>query len=94
MILVYFQVFLDNKLDGGCLPLLTETQLTSGLGMKLGPALKLLTALRRKLGPDAGLGCSHCSHCHHHRGGLDEPPPPSSSEHTLPSSSSLGDNGN
>jgi len=63
----YEQVFLDNKLDGGCLPLLTENHLTSGLGMKLGPALKLLTALRRKLGPDAGPGCNHCAHCHAHR---------------------------
>ena len=67
--LLFFQVFLDNKLDGGCLPLLTETHLTSGLGMKLGPALKLITALRRKLGPEAGPGCSHCAHCHAHKQG-------------------------
>ena len=40
------QVFRDNKIDGGCLPLLTESHLTTGLGLKLGPALKLLTALR------------------------------------------------
>lgn len=63
----YEQVFLDNKLDGGCLPLLTESHLTSGLGMKLGPALKLLTALRHALGPSFGApkgGCVHCAHCH------------------------------
>ena len=41
------QVFRDHKIDGGCLPLLTEQHLTQGLGLKLGPALKLLTALRR-----------------------------------------------
>ena len=45
------QVFRDNKIDGGCLPLLTETHLTSGLGLKLGPALKLLTALRYAVAP-------------------------------------------
>lgn len=63
----YQQVFLDHKLDGGCLPLLTESHLTAGLGMKLGPALKLLTALRRALGPELATprgGCNHCAHCH------------------------------
>jgi len=63
----YQQVFLDNKLDGGCLPLLTESHLTAGLGMKLGPALKFLTALRRALGPEFAAprgGCHHCAHCH------------------------------
>ena len=44
--IVLLQVFRDNKIDGGCLPLLTESHLTTGLGLKLGPALKLLTALR------------------------------------------------
>ena len=44
--MVMMQVFRDNKIDGGCLPLLTESHLTTGLGLKLGPALKLLTALR------------------------------------------------
>ena len=45
-ITIMLQVFRDNKIDGGCLPLLTESHLTTGLGLKLGPALKLLTALR------------------------------------------------
>merc|ERR550532_1854992 len=68
----YGQVFRDNKIDGGCLPLLTESHLTTGLGLKLGPALKLLTALRRRLGPEATTGCVKCAHCHH----LPAPPAP------------------
>lgn len=70
----YGQVFRDNKIDGGCLPLLTESHLTTGLGLKLGPALKLLTALRKRLGPEA-TGCVKCAHCHH----LPSPPPPPAS---------------
>jgi len=73
----YGQVFRDNKIDGGCLPLLTESHLTSGLGLKLGPALKLLTALRRRLGPEASTGCVKCAHCHHNPSAA--PPPPASS---------------
>jgi len=71
----YGQVFRDNKIDGGCLPLLTESHLTTGLGLKLGPALKLLTALRRRLGPNVA-GCVKCAHCHQTPPSSSTPPPP------------------
>merc|ERR1712223_1582515 len=70
----YGQVFRDNKIDGGCLPLLTESHLTTGLGLKLGPALKLLTALRRRLGPNTA-GCVKCAHCHQTPPSSSTPPP-------------------
>ncbi|CAG9813370.1 unnamed protein product [Phaedon cochleariae] len=44
------------------LPLLTEDHLTSTMGMKLGPALKLRSMLAKRLG-SCGV-CLHCSHCH------------------------------
>jgi len=55
----YAEVFLREKIDGGVLVLLTDTHLQS-LGIKLGPALKLRSALADKLGT-----CPHCRHCRH-----------------------------
>uniref|UniRef100_A0A1B0A0M8 SAM domain-containing protein n=1 Tax=Glossina pallidipes TaxID=7398 RepID=A0A1B0A0M8_GLOPL len=42
--------FRDQCIDGSGLPLLTEDHLVNSLGMKLGPALKLRSALAKKLG--------------------------------------------
>ena len=77
------QAFRDHNIDGSSLPLLTETHMTALLGMKLGPALKLKTVLRQKLGPERGVLCSHCAHCHQgqerdgkKQNGAEEPPPP------------------
>jgi len=55
----FAEVFLREKIDGGVLVLLTDTHLQS-LGIKLGPALKLRSALAAKLGT-----CPHCRHCRH-----------------------------
>ncbi|KAA0202205.1 hypothetical protein HAZT_HAZT009130 [Hyalella azteca] len=41
----YADMFLDERIDGWCLSLLTESHLTGNLGMKLGPALKLRSML-------------------------------------------------
>merc|ERR1712106_1208102 len=57
----YAEVFLSEKIDGGVLVLLTDTHLQS-LGLKLGPALKLRSALATKLG--TCMHCRHCRHCH------------------------------
>uniref|UniRef100_T1H9V8 SAM domain-containing protein n=1 Tax=Rhodnius prolixus TaxID=13249 RepID=T1H9V8_RHOPR len=54
--------FREQRIDGSALPLLTEEHLTTTLGMKLGPALKLRSALSSRLGQCAV--CLHCSHCH------------------------------
>uniref|UniRef100_A0A023EZ39 Putative sterile alpha motif protein n=1 Tax=Triatoma infestans TaxID=30076 RepID=A0A023EZ39_TRIIF len=58
----YAHNFREQRIDGSALPLLTEEHLTSTLGMKLGPALKLRSALSSRLGQCAV--CLHCSHCH------------------------------
>ncbi|CAH1116884.1 unnamed protein product [Phaedon cochleariae] len=58
----YAQTFRDQRIDGAGLPLLTEDHLTSTMGMKLGPALKLRSMLAKRLG-SCGV-CLHCSHCH------------------------------
>ena len=44
------------------MPLLKEDHLTSSIGMKLGPALKLIQALSKQLGACAT--CGHCRQCH------------------------------
>nr|CAD7431426.1 unnamed protein product [Timema monikensis] len=54
--------FREQRIDGSGLPLLTEDHLTSTLGMKLGPALKLRATLARRLGHCSI--CQHCVHCH------------------------------
>ncbi|GLH07355.1 Uncharacterized protein GBIM_12828, partial [Gryllus bimaculatus] len=54
--------FREQRIDGSSLPLLTEEHLTSTLGLKLGPALKLRALLARRLGNCAF--CLHCVHCH------------------------------
>ncbi|XP_073971167.1 SAM-motif ubiquitously expressed punctatedly localized protein [Rhodnius prolixus] len=58
----YAHNFREQRIDGSALPLLTEEHLTTTLGMKLGPALKLRSALSSRLGQCAV--CLHCSHCH------------------------------
>jgi len=58
----YAEVFNSEKIDGSVLVLLTDTHLQS-LGLKLGPALKLRSALATKLGT-----CPHCRHCRHCHG--------------------------
>ncbi|KAL1498425.1 hypothetical protein ABEB36_009230 [Hypothenemus hampei] len=58
----YAQNFRDQCIDGSGLPLLTEDHLTQTIGMKLGPALKLRSILRKKLG--SCTVCLHCTHCH------------------------------
>ena len=57
-----FQAFKEHGIDGSTLPLLSAEHLTNILSMKLGPALKLRTALSQKIGHCAV--CMHCSHCH------------------------------
>jgi len=56
------QNFREQRIDGSSLPLLTEDHLTTTMGMKLGPALKLRATLSRRLGHCAI--CMHCVHCH------------------------------
>ncbi|KAF4524107.1 hypothetical protein B566_EDAN007690 [Ephemera danica] len=58
----YVPAFREQAIDGSALPLLTEEHLTSALGLKLGPALKLRAVLARRLGHCAL--CLHCVHCH------------------------------
>nr|XP_018916517.1 PREDICTED: cell wall protein RBR3 [Bemisia tabaci] len=58
----YVSEFREQRIDGSSLSLLTEEHLTSTLGMKLGPALKLRSVLSKKLGHCAV--CMHCVHCH------------------------------
>ncbi|CAM9502325.1 unnamed protein product [Lampetra planeri] len=43
------QAFRHHAIDGETLPLLTETHLLSTLGLRLGPALKILTQVARKV---------------------------------------------
>ena len=64
------KAFREQSIDGGSLALLTEEHLTRRLGMKLGPALKMRTAIDRLTGGNGGGGsggngsCPHCPHCH------------------------------
>ncbi|CAG7670267.1 unnamed protein product [Allacma fusca] len=58
----YAESFRSQSIDGSGLPLLTEEHLI-GMGMKLGPALKFKSVLRRRLGNC--IICQHCPHCHH-----------------------------
>jgi len=60
----YQQVFREHRIDGSCLTMLTIPHLTSQLGMKLGPAMKLVTALKKELGNVSEQRCSECAHCH------------------------------
>ena len=59
------KAFREQSIDGGSLALLTEEHLTRRLGMKLGPALKMRTAIERLTGGRGGsCSCPHCPHCH------------------------------
>ena len=60
-------MFSDNLIDGSCLPRLTESHLTTVMGLKLGPAIKLITSIQRLV--PGQLQCQQCQHCH-------APPPP------------------
>ena len=60
--LLVFQAFREHNIDGSALVLLTDDHLTKRLGMKLGPALKLRSAIQKKVG-NMGEMCIHCSHC-------------------------------
>ena len=71
---ILFQAFREQSIDGSSLSLLTEEHLTRRLGMKLGPALKMRTAIDRLTGGRGGgsgggdvggsCSCPHCPHCH------------------------------
>ena len=43
------QVFLEHRIDGAALAVLSETHLTSILGIKLGDAIKILKAVEEIL---------------------------------------------
>ncbi|XP_076320508.1 uncharacterized protein LOC143230584 isoform X2 [Tachypleus tridentatus] len=58
----YADNFRKQSIDGATVPLLSEDHLTTHLGMKLGPALKLRSALAKKIGHCEV--CMHCIHCH------------------------------
>jgi len=58
----YAELFSKENIDGAVLALLTDSHL-QGLGMKLGPALRLRAALAKALG-----NCPHCRHCRHCHG--------------------------
>lgn len=58
----YAELFSRENIDGAVLALLTDSHL-QGLGMKLGPALRLRAALAKSLG-----NCPHCRHCKHCHG--------------------------
>ncbi|XP_022245021.1 uncharacterized protein LOC111086443 [Limulus polyphemus] len=58
----YSEKFKEQSIDGASLSLLTEEHLTTFLGMKLGPALKLRASLARRIGHCTV--CMHCIHCH------------------------------
>ena len=55
-------MFLRHKIDGASLLLLTESHLMDKLGLKVGPAVSLRTALAARLAECAR--CSHCKGCH------------------------------
>ena len=44
--LVFLQIFREHSLEGSSLALLSESHLTGILGLKLGPAMRLLKAIR------------------------------------------------
>lgn len=58
----YAPNFREQRIDGSSLPLLTEDHLTTRLGMRLGPALRLRSLLSSRLGQCPS--CLHCVHCH------------------------------
>lgn len=58
----YVEKFREQSIDGASLQLLSEEHLTVYLGMKLGPALKLRSAVSRLTGNCTV--CMHCIHCH------------------------------
>lgn len=58
----YASNFREQRIDGSTLPLLTEDHLTTRLGMRLGPALRLRSILSARLGQCPS--CLHCVHCH------------------------------
>lgn len=58
----YAEKFQEQSIDGASLCMLSEEHLTSFLGMKLGPALRLKAAIAKKIGHCAT--CMHCIHCH------------------------------
>ena len=85
------QVFRDQKIDGWCLSLLTESHLTSHLKMKLGPALKLrsiLASSKSRVFADE----RSCTHCGNHQNNInnnsthqkDLPPHLQSTQQTSP----------
>ena len=43
---VFLQIFREHTLEGSSLALLSESHLTGILGLKLGPAMRLLKAIR------------------------------------------------
>jgi len=61
----YAKVFSENLIDGSCLPKLTETHLTTVMGIKLGPAIKLITSIKSLIPSSSSEAtCLHCNHCH------------------------------
>ena len=59
---INLQTFRQQAIDGSTLLLLTERHLVEKLCMKLGPALKLRSALAEKTASCPK--CFHCQHCH------------------------------
>ncbi|KAF2358960.1 Sterile alpha motif domain [Trinorchestia longiramus] len=59
----YADMFAEERIDGWCLSLLTETHLTCNLGLKLGPALKLRSLLASMTVPAEGDGTPKCGGC-------------------------------
>ncbi len=55
-------MFLRHKIDGASLLLLTESHLMDKLGLKVGPAVRLRSALARRLAECPR--CNHCQGCH------------------------------
>lgn len=45
-----FQVFREQAIDGETLPLLTEDHLLNNMGLKLGPALKIRSQVKKRPG--------------------------------------------
>lgn len=43
-----FQVFREQAIDGETLPLLTEDHLLNNMGLKLGPALKIRSQVKKR----------------------------------------------
>ena len=55
-------MFSENLIDGSCLPKLSETHLTNMMGMKLGPAIKLISIIKSLVSEENT--CLQCYHCH------------------------------